>query len=104
MQYDKIIALLDHIEIDATTLRYHFRCQECEKKIVSIIPFEPYDGKIILTWKDILLHPLKSYERYYHTPIVIYGNESEKTVLFKAFEKVSNHFSWNDKSQKYMCK
>jgi len=48
----------------------------------------------------MLLHPIKSYNRYYHTPIKIYGDDCQETIVLKAFEKVSKYFEWNAKEQK----
>ena len=103
MTHENIVSLLDHVQIDDSTVVCHFRCQETNKSIVSAVPFEPYDGKIVLTWKDILFHPIQSYNRYYHTPIVIYGNECKETIVLKAFKQVSNNFIWNQQKQKYIC-
>jgi hypothetical protein len=104
MKNESILSILEYINIDDSTVVCHFKCQETNKSIVSIVPFEPYDGKIILTLKDILLHPIKSYNRYYHTPIMIYGNQAENTIVLKAFQQVSGSFSWNKQKQKYICK
>jgi len=103
MKEEDIFSILEYIDINESTVICHFKCQETHKSIVSIVPFEPYDGKIILTFKDILLHPIKSYNRYYHTPIMIYGNQVENTIVSKAFQKVSSSFSWNQQKQKYIC-
>ncbi|WP_457749592.1 hypothetical protein [Sulfurimonas sp.] len=98
-----ILALLDYIKIDSYTVTCYFKCPQTNKSIVSVVPFEPYEGKIELSYKDILLHPLKSYKIYYHTPIMIYGNKNENTIVYKAFEKVSNKFKWNEQKNKYIC-
>ena len=103
MKNKSIVMLLDHIKIDGSTVVCHFKCSETEKSIVSAVAFEPYDGKIIITWKDMLLHPIKSYNRYYHTPIVIYGNDCENTIVFKAFQQVRDNFIWNQEKQQYIC-
>ena len=100
--HENIVRLLDYVKIDESTVVCYFKCEETNKSIVSVVPFEPYDGKIVLTWKDMLLHPFKSYNRYYHTPIVIYGNECKNTIVLKAFKQVSNNFVWNKKKQKYI--
>ena len=97
-----IISLLSHVKIDRFYVVCHFKCQTTGKVIVSTVPFEPYDGKIIITFKDVLLHPIESYKRYYHTPITIYGNNCKDTVVLKAFEKVSEYFRWNDEKQIYI--
>ena len=102
MTHENIVTLLDHVHIDDSTVVCHFKCQETNKSIVSAVPFEPYDGKIVLTWKDILFHPIRSYNRYYHTPIVIYGDECKETIVLKAFKQVSKHFTWNQAKQKYI--
>ncbi|MEN4052345.1 hypothetical protein [Sulfurimonas sp. NWX79] len=103
MTHENIITLLDHVTIDASTVVCHFKCPETNNSIVSAVAFEPYDGKIVLTWKEILFHPIKSYNRYYHTPIVIYGKECKETIVLKAFKQVSNNFIWNQQKQKYIC-
>ncbi len=97
-----IVSLLDHVRVDRFYVVCHFKCEVTKKVVVSTVPFEPYHGKIEITWQDILLHPIKSYHRYYHTPIVIYGNNCKDTVVLKAFEKVSEYFRWNNEEQKYI--
>ena len=96
-----IFSLLDHVKIDRFSIVCHFKCKKTNKSIVSKVPFEPYKGAIIITWKDVLFHPIESYKKYYHTPIVIYGNDHHETIVLKAFEKVSTHFRWNAQLQKY---
>ena len=97
-----IVDLLDHVIVDKFYVVCHFKCKTTDKIVVSTVPFEPYNGKIEITWQDILLHPIKSHQRYYHTPITIYGNNCEDTVVLKAFEKVSEYFKWNDEKQIYI--
>lgn len=103
MSYDSrnIISLLESLKIDGSDVICYFRCNETGKNITSKVPLEPYAGKITFTWIEILLHPLQSYEKYYHTPITIYSSRSYETVVLRAFEKVSNHFIWNEKQEKY---
>ena len=96
-----IVSLLEYVKIDTFNVVCHFKCKETNKRVVSSVPFEPYDGKIELTWQEILLHPMKSYERYNHTPITIYADDIHETLVLKAFEKVSNHFTWNAKTASY---
>lgn len=102
--YEKVISLVEYVKIDTFNIECHFKCQETKQEVVSSVAFEPYDGKIELTWKDILLHPIKSYNRYYHTPIVIYGNDNHEAIVLKAFQKVANHFQWNGEKKQYICK
>lgn len=77
----------------------HFKYKTTNRSIVSSVPFEPYEGKIEFSWQELLLHPFKSYNRYYHTPIVIYGNDTHETIVLKAFKKVSSHFQFNRESK-----
>jgi len=97
-----IIKLLDHIKIDRFYVVCHFKCNTTQKVVVSTVPFEPYTGKIEITAKDMFLHPIESYNRYYHTPITIYGNNCQETVVLKAFEKISEYFKWDNEKQKYI--
>ncbi len=97
-----IISLIEFVKIDKFYVSCHFKCNIKGKTVVSTVPFEPYDGKIIFTWQDILLHPVKSYNRYYHTPITIYGNDTHDTIVLKAFKKVSNYFIWNQQENRYI--
>ncbi|QOY55675.1 hypothetical protein HUE87_05470 [Candidatus Sulfurimonas marisnigri] len=99
---ETIVSLLDYVKIDRFYVVCHFKCKTKNKTIVSSVPFEPYDGKIEITWQDMLLHPIKSYNRYYHTPIIIYGNDCHETIVIKAFEKVSSYFDWNQEEKKYI--
>ncbi len=99
---NKVVSLLDFVKIDRFYVVCHFKCKTKNKTVVSTVPFEPYDGKIEITWKDVLLHPIKSYNRYYHTPITIYGQDCHETIVLKAFEKVSKYFEWSAKEQKYI--
>jgi hypothetical protein len=98
-----IMQLLEYVKVDASRVVCHFKCLESDRTIVSVVPFEPYSGKIVLSLKDILLHPIQSYNRYYHTPIVIYGDEINETIVYKAFEQVYDHFIWNEKEQRFLC-
>jgi len=100
--HTNIISLLEYIKIDSFSVVCHFKCKQTNKKIISAVPFEPYEGKIEISWQDILLHPLHSYNRYYHTPITIYGNDTHETIVLKAFKKVANKFRWNNEKQMYI--
>ena len=99
---EKVNELIDFVKIDRFYVSCHFKCQVKGKTVVSTVPFEPYEGKIEFTWQDIVLHPIKSYNRYYHTPITIYGNDTHHTIVIKAFKKVSNYFIWNQEENKYI--
>ena len=102
ISHTNVLPLLDYIKIDSFSVICHFKCKETSKKIVSSVPFEPYEGKIEFTWKDIIFHPMKSYNRYYHTPITIYGNDTHETIVLKAFQKVANKFRWNSEKNRYI--
>lgn len=97
-----ILSLLDHIKINKFYVVCYFKCNTKGKTIVSTVPFEPYEGKIEITLKDMILHPIDSYNKYYHTPITIFSNDCKDTIVLKAFEKVSKHFKWNAKEQMYI--
>jgi hypothetical protein len=97
-----VLSLLEFVKIDRFYIVCHFKCKTTNRSVISTVPFEPYDGKIELTWKDICLHPVESYNRYYHTPITIYGQDSDETIVLKAFKKVSNSFRWNESTQEYV--
>jgi hypothetical protein len=99
-----IHTLLEYVEVDGERVVCHFKCPQSDKRIVSAVAFEPYSGKIVITWKDILFHPIKSYKRYYHTPIVIFGNDTQHTIVMKAFKQVSTQFLWDEKEKTYRCK
>ena len=98
----EIVSLLDYIRIDKYYVSCHFKCLIKNKTVISTVPFEPYEGKIEITWQDVMLHPIKTYNRYYHTPITIYSDHSHKTIVVKAFKHVAKHFKWNSKEQKYI--
>lgn len=97
-----VVSLLDSVKMDKFYVVCHFKCKVTNKTVISTVPFEPYEGKIEFTWKEILLHPIESYNRYYHTPITIYGGNTHETIVVKAFERVSKYFTWNQKLQKYI--
>jgi len=103
INHENILELVDYVKIDSFSVVCHFKCKETNKSVVSAVPFEPYEGKIELSWREILLHPIESYNRYYHTPITIYAQECHETIVLKAFKKVSKHFKWNAKEKKYTC-
>lgn len=73
--HQNINNLLEYVKVDSFSIVCHFKCKETNKRVISTVAFEPYEGKIAFTWQDILFHPIKSYNRYYHTPITIYANE-----------------------------
>ena len=102
LSHKNIVSLVEFIKIDKSYVSCHFRCGVKNKTIISTVAFEPYEGKIEFIWQDILLHPIQSYNRYYHTPITIYGDKCEETIVLKAFKKVSRHFTWNQKEEKYI--
>jgi len=102
INHNKILALLDFVKIDKFYVVCHFKCKKTNKTVVSTVPFEPYDGKIEISFQDMLLHPIESYNRYFHTPITIYGNDCHETIVLKAFEKVAQYFDWSSKEQKYI--
>jgi len=98
--------LVDHIQIDRRRVIFFFKCPNSAKIVRSEIPFEPYEGAIVLEYKDILLHPIASYKRYYHTPITIYTKDSssEKTLMQKAFKEVADLFLWSPSQKSYICR
>jgi len=98
----EIVSLLEYIRIDKYYVSCHFKCPVKNKTVISTVPFEPYEGKIEITWQDVLLHPIKTYNRYYHTPITIYSDHSHETIVVKAFKNVAKHFKWNPKEKKYI--
>lgn len=100
--HQDIVPLINFVKIDSLYVVCHFQCKITKKKIVSVVPFEPYEGKIEITWKDMLFHPFKSYDRYYHTPITIYGRDFHETILLKAFDKVSDKFQWSQEYKQYI--
>ena len=100
--HQNIITLLEYVKIDRFSIVCHFKCKQTNKRVVSTVAFEPYAGKIEFTWMELLLHPIKSYNRYYHTPITIYSNEMDETIILKAFKKVSKHFKWSEETHSYI--
>ena len=97
-----ILSLVDFVKIDKSFISCHFKCSIKDKTVISTVPFEPYDGRIEFTFQEIALHPIKSYNKYYHTPITIYGNDTQETIVLKAFKNVSNYFIWNAKEDRYI--
>ncbi len=102
INHKHITQLLEFVKIDRFSVICYFRCQVTNKTIVSSVPFEPYDGKIEILWQDMLLHPIESYKRYYHTPITIYNNDCHETIVLKAFEKISKYFEWSQSYNSYV--
>ena len=100
--HKNVLSLLEFVKMDNFYVVCHFRCSVKNKSVISTVAFEPYEGKIEFTWKDILFHPIDSYNRYYHTPITIYDTNCQNTIVLKAFENVSKYFTWNVKEQKYI--
>lgn len=97
-----ITDLVDFVKIDKSYIACHFKCKIKDKTVVSTLDFEPYDGKIKISFFDMILHPIKSYNRYYHTPITIFSQTSQETIVLKAFKKVSNYFVWNAERNCYI--
>ncbi len=97
-----ITDLVDFVRIDKTYISCHFKCKVKDKTVVSTVAFEPYHGRIEISFLDMILHPIKSYNKYYHTPITIYGEYSQETIVLKAFKKVSNYFVWNQQQNRYI--
>lgn len=103
LTHNSVLPLLESVKVDKFYVVCYFKCDNHQKRIVSTVPFEPYAGKIEFTWIDILFHPIKSYNRYYHTPITIYGNDCQETIVLKAFEKVAENFRWDYKLNRYIA-
>jgi len=99
---EKVASLLEFVKIDKFYVVCHFRCKVTNKTIISTVPFEPYTGKIEISWQDMLLHPIDSYNKYYHTPITIYNHDNRNTIVLKAFEKVAKYFEWSDSYNSYV--
>jgi len=97
-----ILSILEFVKVDSFSVVCHFRCKETGKRVVASVPFEPYEGKIELSWLDIISHPFDSYQRYYHTPITIYAQDIHHTIVLKAFKKVSHHFRWSGEKNSYI--
>lgn len=97
-----VLELLDSVKIDKFYIICHFKCSITEKAIISTLAFEPYHGKIEISVKDMILHPFRSYHKYYHTPIIIYDNKSQETIVLKAFERIQQYFRWDHNIQKYV--
>ncbi|MCF6331406.1 MAG: hypothetical protein L3I99_07675 [Sulfurimonas sp.] len=102
MHEKKITALLEYVKIDKFYISCHFRCKVTNKTVISTVAFEPFDGKIEFTFQDIVFNPIKSYNRYYHTPITIFNEKYKDTIVQKAFEKVSKYFKWDATTQNYI--
>ena len=100
--HNNVLQLLEFVKMDSFYVVCHFKCSVTKKSVISAVAFEPYEGKLELTWQDMLLHPIDSWNRYYHTPITIYGNDCHETIVLKAFKKVANSFKWNTEKQKYI--
>ena len=101
MEDKNITSLLEYVKVDEHFVSCYFKCSITNQTVVSTVPFEPYEGKIELSWVDIVFHPIQSWDKY-HTPITIYNSESEDTIVAKAFKKVSKYFKWNEDTQKYI--
>ena len=102
INHKKITQLLEFVKIDRFYVVCHFKCKVTNKSIISTVPFEPYDGKIEITWQDLLLRPIDSYNRYYHTPITIYNHDNNDTIVLKAFERVAKYFEWSSSYGSYI--
>ena len=97
-----ITSILEYVKIDRFYVSCYFKCNLKNKTVVSTVPFEPYEGKIELSWQDIIFHPIQSWDKYYHTPITIYNSTCNDTIVQKAFEKVSKQFTWDKHTQNYI--
>ena len=100
--HQNIAPLLDFVKIDRFYVVCHFKCDITKKNVISSVPFEPYEGAIEITFKEALFHPIASYNKYYHTPIVIYDNNCQESVVVKAFKRVSNKFRWDHEEEKFV--
>jgi hypothetical protein len=96
-----ILALVDFVEVDKHYVHCHFKCKVKDKTVIATVTLEPFN-KVVLTWKEILFHPIDSYKKYYHTPIFIYGNNCNETMVLKAFQSVSSQFVWNQEQKRYI--
>ena len=102
ISHKNVVSLLEFVKMDSFYVVCHFKCKVTNKSVVSAVEFEPYEGKIEITFKDMFFHPIESWNRYYHTPITIYSNDCHETIVMKAFKKVANSFRWNAKENKYI--
>lgn len=102
INHKKITSLLEFVKVDRFDVICHFRCRVTNQIIISKVPFEPYDGKIEISLLEMFFHPVKSYDRYYHTPIVIYNYDCHETIVLKAFRKVLKYFEWSNFYNSYV--
>ncbi len=97
--YEEILNHLERVHVDKHNVYCYFTCideKERVRHIISTLPFEPYEGKIIFSYADVILHPLRSWEKYYHTPITIYSKENHKSIVQKAFSFIEDKFYFKD--------
>ncbi|MBL0707945.1 MAG: hypothetical protein JJW00_02760 [Sulfurimonas sp.] len=99
-----ITSLLEYVQIDRFYVSCHFRCKFTNKSAISTVALEPYHDKADISWQDALMHPIDSYNRYYHTPITIYNYDSGDTIVLKAFDKISKYFKWSPSKKSYIYK
>lgn len=101
---NNILELVDYVSIDTEFISFYFRCPIKNKTVVSTLFFEPFSGTINISIFDMIFHPIKSYEKYYHTPIVVYSQDINETIVLKAFKKISHYFTWNRERECYIYK
>ncbi len=58
MSHKNIVSLLEFVKMDSFYVVCHFKCRVTNKSVISAVEFEPYDGKIEISFKDMLLHPV----------------------------------------------
>ncbi|WP_345991383.1 hypothetical protein [Sulfurimonas sp. HSL-1716] len=93
--YEQILNYVERVHVDKFNVYCYFTCKDERDRvrhILSTIPFEPYEGKMVFSYKDVLLHPFRSWERYYHTPITIYSPDNQETIVQKAFALIEDKF------------
>lgn len=97
--YEQILSHLERVHVDKFNVYCYFTCKDDsnkERHILSTLPFEPYEGKIEFKYIDLLLHPLESWDRYYHTPITIYSQENQHSIVQKAFSRIEDKFDFRN--------
>jgi hypothetical protein len=91
------------MEVDAKSVTCHFRCPKSQKVLVVSVDFGPFEIAEISV-KDWILSPITSYKKRYATPITLYAQECQQSLLFKAFKKVAFEFKWSDEYNSYILK
>ncbi|HFU73991.1 MAG TPA: hypothetical protein ENK65_00395 [Helicobacteraceae bacterium] len=100
--YESIIPLIYKVEVNEDSVSCHFICPRIHKEVISIVPLVPMKVEYDLGFVDLLMHPIRSWQRMRQKERLIYGTAVENSLVVEAFQKIASHFKWNSQYNSFV--